>query len=288
MDRQARLVWALVTPENHWTIYMRQSYDGDDILWDQATYWADYDSGTGSQVHRMKIDGTIVQSYATPGLHHAFTERADGTLVWGAASWDDEALVHMLSDGTVETLWSCDDFQQMVNDTGHCQSNSLYWHEPSDTYLYSFYSFDSVVEVEAATGYSLRWWGHVDGAWDFDPHDSAFWWQHGATYTDAGNLLLSTQLTDDSDVLVVREYELDRPGQVLRQVWSFGEDQGLEGSTAGEAHRLPNGNTLHNFGAGSRMREITPDGQVVWDVAWKDERLLGRTIFVEDLYVFAP
>ena len=45
MDRKGRVVWALETPEEHWSIYLRVSYGGTDILWDEATYWSDWDSG---------------------------------------------------------------------------------------------------------------------------------------------------------------------------------------------------------------------------------------------------
>jgi hypothetical protein len=81
---------------------------------------------------------------------------------------------------------------------------------------------------------------------------------------------------------------------MLRQVWAYGEDQGIEGKYAGEAHRLENGNTLHNFGTGARMREITPDGDLVWDVKFPggntggNGRLQGRSVFITDLYDFAP
>ena len=57
---------------------------------------------------------------------------------------------------------------------------------------------------------------------------------------------------------------------------------------AGEAHRLPNGNTLHNTGTTPRVREITADDQVVWDLVWQGDRLLGRTVFVTDLYTLLP
>jgi hypothetical protein len=56
----------------------------------------------------------------------------------------------------------------------------------------------------------------------------------------------------------------------------------------GEAHRLPGGNTLHNYGSGARIREVTPDGQVVWDVLWTDSTFLGRTTALEDLHPFLP
>ena len=61
----------------------------------------------------------------------------------------------------------------------------------------------------------------------------------------------------------------------------------MEAQYYGEAHRLPGGNTLHNYGSAARLREITPDGEVVWDADW-DAGYMGRSEPVADLYALAP
>jgi hypothetical protein len=76
---------------------------------------------------------------------------------------------------------------------------------------------------------------------------------------------------------VVREYAVDEATQTLQEVWSFGTGQGVYGDTLGEAWRLPAGNTLHNYGSEPRVREITPDGVVVWDIVWPDYPHIGRS-----------
>ena len=55
MDRKGRIVWASLTPQGHWSIYLQPSYDGTSILWDQNTYWADWDGGNGSQIHQYSL-----------------------------------------------------------------------------------------------------------------------------------------------------------------------------------------------------------------------------------------
>ena len=86
----------------------------------------------------------------------------------------------------------------------------------------------------------------------------------------------------------MREYELDHDAQTLRQLWSFGQGQGIYGDELGEAWRLPGGNTLHNTGTAQRLREITPDGEVVWDVSWTRGSFVGRSEPIEDLYALLP
>jgi hypothetical protein len=292
-DRLGRVVWARQTPGINATLHTRVSYDGTDLLIDHNTYWATFDDGAGSQVVRMKIDGTEVAVYDTPGLHHPFTELADGTLVWGAADGLSETVEKLTPEGEQVRIWDCADFYELEGgDHNYCQSNTLFHVEDTDTFLFSLYSDETIVEIDHETGMSLRWFGHDEGSWGFDPPESAFHWQHGGHITAEGTLLTSSHVDGTSDECVVREYELDEEEQVLREVWSFGVGLEREAEVMGEAHRLPGGNTLHNYGSGARVLEVTPDGEVVWEVSWHVETMggyrLGRTTPVEDLYAFAP
>ncbi len=288
IDRQGRYVWAWLTPDRNWTLFMQISSDGTDLLWDEFTYWSAWDEGAGSQVHRSKLDGSTETTHSTPGGHHAFVELPDRSVVWGAADWSGESLLKLDPQGIQHELWNCGEFLDTHSGANYCQSNTITWHAPTDSFIYSFYSIETVVQVDHATGATLDHWGHLEGSWAFDPPESAFYWQHGANITEAGTLLTSSYAGSWEAELVAREYELDHDAEVLREIWSFGEGEGIIGDTAGEAHRLANGNTLHNFGSGCRVREITPDGVVVWDVDWPGTKLLGRTAFVEDLYALAP
>ena len=306
IDRQGRVVWAMETPDSHWTIWAQPSRSGADLMWDDATVWV-WSTDEESKVHRMKIDGSIVQTYETPGLHHAWQELPDGSIAWGAHITNNEEYLDRLHpDGTVETIWKCSDYEREVlgQTASSCHSNSWWWHEDTDTWLVSFPSSagsvrDTVVHMDSA-GTTLSSWGHI-GDWSFVPPISVFDYQHGVTFTDAGTLLVSTKLHQSHpnyqsslDTLAVREYTIDYETQTLTEIFSFGSDQGIAGDTAGEAHRLANGNTLHNYGSGARTREITADGTLIWDLKWSSGdsegsgRLQGRSTWLADLYAFAP
>ncbi len=288
VDRQGRLLWALEAPSGFVTMYVRPSYDGTAILVDHNSFWGSFDGGDTSQVLRMKLDGTVLATYDTPGLHHSFTELADGSLVWGASDRQDERLDQIDPDGSVHTIWSCQDFYDSQGISGECGSNTVFWDEDADTFLFSFYSTDSIIEIDHATGNTLRWFGQLDRAWQFQPDDSAFWWQHGCSYTGTGTLLVSTHKSEHSDVGVVREYTLDSDTQTLLETWNFGLEDEILAHEMGEAHRLAGGNTLHNYGSTPRVREATPEGEVVWDLEWGNGFYIGRSTPVEDLYSMAP
>ena len=187
-------------------------------------------------------------------------------------------------------LWSCLNFHLSMDVTRNCQSNGLYWHEPSDSFLFSFYTTNTVVEIDHQTGETLQIWGELSPDWGFSPEESAFAWQHGVSFTDAGTLLLSsmTELGPEAFETVAREYEIDGEAQLLREVWSFGSGEGIYAVTAGDAERLSNGNTLHNYGSAGRIREVAPSGELVWELDWAAEHLLGRAFFIPDLYPLAP
>ena len=288
VNRMGQVVWAMRGEDDDFTIYVQASKDGD-ILWDVATYWSDWDGGAGSRIHRMKIDGTILDTHAAAGMHHVFIELPDGSLVWGASTSNSENLMRRDLKGDEEMLWSCAPFYKERGLSDWCHTNSIFLSEATNSFLLSFPTRQTfVLEIDASTGEELRWFGHIDDSWAFDPPNSAFQYQHGVSFTDAGTLLVSSQASSASNEGVVREYSLDEKNETLEEIWNYGLGDGIDADFAGEARRLANGNTLHNTGTTPRVREITPDGEVVWDLAWSGYRLLGHTTFQEDLYVLAP
>jgi hypothetical protein len=289
LDRQGRVVWALRGLQDNFTIYLHVSLDGE-ILWDESTFWSGFDQGASSKIRRMTLDGTVTEVMDAPGMHHCFLEMPDGSIVWGSADgFDSERLMRRWPDGTVTEIWDCAPFYASLGLTDWCHTNSIVYDEPTDTFLLSFPTDDTfVLEIDANTGEELRWFGHIPQSWAFDEPSSAFQYQHGVTWTEERTLLMSSQLGPDNIDALVREYVLDEQSATLTQIWAFGAGDGIDARHAGEAHRLPDGNTLHNTGTTPRVREITAEGQVAWDLAFGGDRLLGRTIWLEDLYELAP
>jgi hypothetical protein len=288
VDRAGQVVWALASPSNRRTMNPLVALDGQSLLIDHNSFWGIFDGGAASQVQRVGLDGVEQAIYDTPGLHHGLTERSDGTLAWGAADALTETLQLLRPDGTQEELWSCLGLHQQAGSMLPCSANTLWWDAATDTFLFSFFSTDTVAQIDVATGTTLRWFGHLGGAWAFDPEESAFWWQHGATFTSGGTLLVSTRAAEHTEETIVREYALDEDQSTLRQIWAFGEGEGLYGDELGEAWRLPGGNTLHNLGTAMRIREITPDGRVAWDLGWTRGGFVGHSEPIDDLYTLLP
>jgi hypothetical protein len=282
IDRKGRVVWANLTPDRHWTLFAQVSVSGDHILWDEQTYWSDYDNGQGSTVHRTYLDEEI-DEVGTPGLQHSFNQLPDETLSWLSTyhgSNYNEALVERHPDSSdITTIWRCDDWPG----AGGCASNGQFYVEATDSYLLSFYSNEAIIEVDRSTGDNLWWAGGVRNGYSFEPSSTQFSWQHGISYTDTGTLLVSTH-NESGNSTVVWEYEVDHEAKTLTRVWSF--DPEIFGAYNGDAWRLENGNTLHTVGTAGRVKEASPDREVVWDVNFSGYRLMGRGELIENLYDF--
>lgn len=290
VDRRGRVVWAQEAPADRMFLHPQLTWEGDALLLDHNSFWAVYDEGQGSTVVRQTLDGVVQETIPTPGLHHPFQALPGGAVAWGALEGhgqEERLLIHH-PGGTVQELWACSSVPAVADAPDGCISNTLRYDEARGAFLFSFFTLETVFEIDAETGQTRRAFGHLDGAWAFEPADSAFWWQHGVYYTEAGTLLTSARIAPDVDETVVREYRLDEEEQRLVEVWSYGAGEGVYGRVLGEAWRLPGGNTLHNLGEASRLREITPDGRVVWDIGWQRDKWLGRSTPLADLYALLP
>jgi hypothetical protein len=286
LDRQGRIVWALASPEGRLTLQPRVARDGGAMLLDHNSFYGSLDGGTGSEVLRLAIDGTEQGRSATPGLHHGFAEAAGGGLAWGATDGGGHDTLELLDvEGSRRSLWDCEPFFASLGVTQACQNNGVATVEGGG-FLVSLFGTDSLVELDAE-GQVTRWFGQLPGAWDFEPADSAFWFQHGAHYTEAGTLLLSSHRAGMSEQLVVREYQLDAHGERLIQLASFGDGDRLDASLGGSVQRLSSGATLHGTGDAGRIRLFDADGSLAWEAELPDS-YLGRVSAIEDLYALLP
>ena len=291
MDRDGQVVWAQETPEDWVSRHVSVSWDGDALLVDRDTFWTTFDQGEGSEIVEMTLDGTLHHTWEVPGLHHAFLPLPDGVIAWPAKADGDtstEVLETVDRKGHHQQHWFFDDWHDDIVVRDVCGSNGIFWSQDTNRFLISFWSTDTVVEIDGNTWQATRWFGEVPGSYTFDPPASQFWWQHGPTITPSGTLMVSSKDERSGTETVIREYTIDDKTQTLHEVWNFGEGRGIYGPFMGEAHRLGNGNTLHVYGAGGHLAEATPDGSVAWEVTWIGDKHNGRTTAFGNLYDLLP
>jgi hypothetical protein len=282
LDRQARVVWAWALDHQHICFQAQPSLDGRSLLLDENTFWSFVVNDAESRVHRMRLDGTVLETVEIPEANHPYSELGDGRLAWWAVVSNEGLLRIREGEDPWETRWTCRDWYASQGIEGSCLSNTVFPVEDG-SFLVSLPMQDLVVQVDP-DGSVRRSFGQQGDAWGFAEEGTAFWLQHGVSFTDQGTLLMSSHQGEDDLTGVVREYALDEDARQLRLIWSYGEGLGVEAELGGGALRLPGGNTLHFYGTTPRIKEITPEGGLAWDIAWPEPRLIGHASLIEDLY----
>ena len=294
MDRQGRIVWYYNDPSRDAASgFPRVARDGEYI-------WAEESRvGSRGRVNKMTLDREYFEVIELPGLSDAIDVTDDGSLLYDVGNSGE--LREMTRDGEVRTLWHCGSELDLEP---NCYSNTINWNPIEDSVLMSFPDPGVVVEIDRASGELIGLYGNHPDAWDFaaplesPPAEWRFGFQHFANVSPSGTLMVSSHMPGYEDFNTpptpnqhaFLELAIDRESQTLTEVWRYTEGPEWPRSR-GMAIRLPNGNTLGNYGTAGVIREVTPDKQTVFHVKFDlpggndaYNKLVGHNVLIDDLY----
>ncbi len=285
VDRQGRVVWYHGTPDDRSTTFARVSRDGTHVVMDQGTLFT-FDPEAVPRLQRLDLAHGREETLEVPGMAFAWDTTDDGAVLFDDTDAEGDArLGEQLPDGTRRTVFDCVPWMgDACVDPWCCTPNAIVWVPATDTVLYSMWSTDTVLEIDRDSGEVVRQFGTLEGSWAFDPPEAAFDLQHYPHYTADGTLLVSTHIPDEWYVQKVREFALDDEGEILVEVWSYGDADDPFADLHGEAIRMPGGNTLINYGTEGMLREVTPSGETAWEASWPGATMIGHITPVDDLY----
>ncbi|HEX9615623.1 MAG TPA: aryl-sulfate sulfotransferase [Bacteroidota bacterium] len=153
--------------------------------------------------------------------------------------------------------------------------------------LVSFRNSDEIVKINSTTGGIIwRLGGKKNQFTIFNDPLAGFFHQHGIRRLPSGNIILF----DNGNLHVppqsrAVEYTLNETDSTAVMVWEYRPDPPIFGGATGFAQRLPSGNTLVCFGTANRAQEVTPDGQIQWEINLTTPGLFFyRTLRVDSLY----
>lgn len=117
-----------------------------------------------------------------------------------------------------------------------------------------------------------------------DPGWNGFNYQHDVHPLDGGRILFFDNGIYNENGYLSRavEFHLDTVNFVAENVWHFSHPDGVYGAAQGSAIRLDNGNTLIGWGTagtpqyGTQVTEVTPEGNIAFDVRFTDGATLYR------------
>ncbi len=305
MDRKGGWLWYRTVDEGKNPIELAFDPATGDVMFN--SFLTDHGEDD-SNVTRISFDRSVDEDIDTPWGHHAFTMLPDGRVAYVAIDvrdfdyGDDQGAVPWVGDaiqivGEDDTLWSTWDWRDPEKVDGWdgtfypqgydwTHANALHYSEERDSYLLSLRNYDMILEIAGDGSEVLHEYGG-DYGYAFAEGSRAFNYQHDPDWTADGTLLMiSTDESGEYNETTALEYEVDHDNQLLTEIWSHGDDERFNVLIQGTARDLSNGNRFVNFGSEGVIREVEPDGTVVWELSAAAGAAFGNTIPFPDM--FAP
>ncbi|HHO54600.1 MAG TPA: hypothetical protein ENK18_27925 [Deltaproteobacteria bacterium] len=245
---------------------------------------------------REPVRGGPITLTTTAGIHHDFVEldrqlaflehrfaqvdvgsrslplASDRVRIVAEGS-DDAGQVELdlLKDYPTAPWWTCDHMEYghwipEVFEWSH--SNSLIEPpgDPSTWWLMPRY-FDAILEMDRSSG-EVRWQlGGRDNTFELGPGARP---EHAhASHAFDDRLLIfdnGSPHGGERPTSRVIELQIDRWARRAELVWEHPEPEGRHVGFLGDARRLPGGNTLIAWGPLGTITEVTPGGEIVWEL----------------------
>ena len=247
-----------------------------------------------SALVRVGWDGAELARVAAPGGHHDFDIAADGTLGYLAIDVRrhdghdvvGDALIELDPEsGATRTVWSTwDDLPVTVTpetDTGFypqgldwTHANSVTWDPRDDLWLVSLRNTSQILAISREG--DVVWSMGADGSREGVGLARAFTGQHSPEWTADRRLLLFDNGADGETARAVA-FAVDEAAGTYTETWAY--DAGGRHTTwlLGDVTELPNGNALIAWGNAGLINEVSPAGEVVWQVNTGVGHVVGFT-----------
>jgi hypothetical protein len=291
VDDAARVVWAWPVEADSMGLddppfRAVMSLDGTAVVFNQGAETLDKDG----YIQRISLDGSEVTRIAVPTAHTDFVEYADDAYL--ALGWEEQTVDgrrflgdtvrEILPDGTQNVLWTVWDHYSPdltrtytqpypedadLEDWSHINGIS---YDPVDDDLYITASFnDSVMRIDHATG-GLEWTLSDTNGGDFARSEgvSRVLWPHSVQRTDEGLTVFSRGNPGNPETCSwAVDLALDEVAFEATETWRYTSPDCLLVTFLGGAARLPGGNTLITWTTSGRIDEVTPEGDVAWEIS---------------------
>ena len=123
-----------------------------------------------------------------------------------------------------------------------------------------------MVKVDAASG-EVQWALGGDGnQFTFAEGTTPLSMHHQFHIFDEDRLVVFENGDPSRGYSMAREFELDTESMIATEVWSYIREPSVYVFAKGDVERLDSGNTLVTWSSSGEIQEVTPDGDVVWQV----------------------
>jgi hypothetical protein len=198
---------------------------------------------------------------------HDFDVAPEGSLILPDINgWADCAMkvTERTADGQLHDIFHVNDAYQ----SSDCLINAINYWPADDSITFADVANNTVVKV--TRGGELQWILNGEHS-TFTQGDGIGWIGgiHGQHLLAPDRILIflnganpyTSERDPGSTSSTVAEVELDLDAKTATKVWEY--DGGLRAIVFGDVQRLPNGNTLVNYGSANEIHEVDPDGNLV-------------------------
>lgn len=237
-----------------------------------------------TKVLRVSMDGETVEDLSArfAGQNHQLAPLPDGSVAfyaYGENGCDD--IKEYEPDGSVRTLINAADAHLAGSD---CHLNAIEYSKPDDTLVFSDLRYDNYTKI---TREGRVVWVLGGSTSDFAGPGADWTNQHGLHLLSLDRLLFfNNGALGDPGARAV-ELSLDLGEMTATPVWEYTR-QGLSSHILGDVERLANGNTLVVYSSEGTIHEVSPDNQLVQEVAWNLGGIIGYAMKRETLYGAPP
>ena len=278
LDEQARVVWFHTIETTGRVLRARLRQDGQGVRYAVSLLT---DETKQPQVDAVDWRGNVTSQLDVPYFSHDFVEKTDGTLalllfdVRKHEAFDGDVygneLVELTPEGTSRAVWSTwntwDPTRdgQVQDDGTWTHGNSLDVDEETGTYTAGFRGVDAIVEIDAASGATLRQVGGPTSTYAFASEQDQPYDQHQFQWVDGGILIFDNH-TEASGSRAL-ELALDdvlltaTPANEIRhepEFWVY---------AMGDVDRDGDGGTLISWATSGVISEVGSNGETRWELA---------------------
>ncbi len=253
--------------------------------------------GVGNELVRMAFDGTVLGVENIEAGHHDFAELPDGTIAfldYDARDTEDgekiaDEIVELATDGTRTTVWSVwDTFEYdpdapQIPGAGWSHGNALDYVVDEDAYYVSFLGFNTIGKIDRATGTPDWFLGGTNSDFTDGDGETLFFIHQHQFQRLSDSILIFDNGSPEANASRAVEYTLDVDAGEVGLAWSYEPDPDVYSFSLGDVSRLEGGNTLVTFSTAGQVQEVTPAGEVVWELSMGLGGALGYVTWVESL-----
>jgi hypothetical protein len=289
VDDEGRQVWWHAPDAGLSAVQSWLSADGTHVMY--MVEDSDRSDDIGGLV-TVSLDQTDVQFYPLHYCHHSFTPLADGRIAYLATDPEnyhgdivagDDVMIANADGSDAHSIFNTwdnwvPDMNRVQTEGGHYYPNWLDWthgnslnQRADGTLLVSFHGIDTVINLSLDGTLNWTMGGQDPGAGsDFTYSGSTtdlFSHQHQPVDV-GGNLLIFNNGTGARGTYSQAvEYEIDESRHTFTPTWTFDWDGSQVVQLEGDVQRMPNGNTLIDWGSNGFLTEVTPAGDIVWQIS---------------------